>query len=219
VADFLSPRIIQLHSIDSTIRSLVIDTKDTKREFSRFLLLGRGDQIIVKYDNRDFYESLVEELENDELSGIMFDTGQQEMTVETAIDRHGRNLRLNVDFSTSIELIASHFDTESVRRLRELKEMKVDILRVISSSESLKIESEDWLDKMIWEFVEIDRSYFTLLEFVSTDIAARFIGSCQNFLDLLNSSIWISLGRRFIHPISPPRSNHQLLCTGSSSSG
>jgi hypothetical protein len=105
---------------------------------------------------------------------------------------------------------------KNMKDMKDMKEMKVDILSRILSSESLKIESEDWLYNIIWELVEIDRSYFSLLEFVqfefvSTDIAARFIQSSHDLIDFLNSSIWMSLGRRFIHPISPSNSNCRLI--------
>jgi hypothetical protein len=90
--------------------------------------------------------------------------------------------------------------------------MNLNIWNRILSVKSLKIQSEDWLYRMICEVVEVDRSYFSLLEFVqcefvSTDIAARLIQSSHDLIDFLNSSIWMSLGRRFIHPISPSRSN------------
>jgi hypothetical protein len=128
IADFLSPRIAQLHSIDNTIGSFVINTKDAKSEFSKFLLLGRGDEIVIDDDNRDFYELLIQEVENAELSAMIFDNGQTEMSVETAIGQLGRHVRFNFDSAKLIELIASHFDDKSVVKLREVKEIVYNYL-------------------------------------------------------------------------------------------
>jgi hypothetical protein len=224
IADFLSPRIAQLYSIDNTIRSFIIGTKDTKNEFTTFRSLGHGDEIHANDGDRDFYELLVDELENQELSGIIFETGQEEMRIKIAIRRLGHNLCLNDDCSKLIEFIVSHFEDDNFVKLREVKEMNLDIWSRILSSESLKIESEDWPYKMIWELVEIDDSYFSLLEFVqfefvSTAIAERLIESCHDFINFLNCSIWTSLGWRFIHPISPSGSSRRLTCKGLGSRG
>jgi hypothetical protein len=78
-------------------------------------------------------------------------------------------------------------------------------------SNELKIKSEDWLYETIWQLVDIDRTKFSLiqfirLEFVSPPIARRFIGDGADFIDLINSSIWLSIGRRFVHDILPGKS-------------
>jgi hypothetical protein len=80
------------------------------------------------------------------------------------------------------------------------------------SSSELKIKDEDWPHKMIWRFVEIDRRQFSLLqfiqfEFVSTNITHRLISSGVDFVDLIDASIWLSMGRQFVESVSVDRSS------------
>jgi hypothetical protein len=77
IANFLSPRVRHLHLIHNMIRRLIIDPMELKGEFSESLLLGRTCQIIINNDNRNISDSLIEELENDELSTILFETGRK----------------------------------------------------------------------------------------------------------------------------------------------
>jgi hypothetical protein len=79
----------------------------------------------------------------------------------------------------------------------------------------LKIENEYWLFELVSGLVEADRSYFFLLQFVqfvfvSTDIARRFIESGREFLEMIDLSVWSSLGRRFVQNVSPSELNSRL---------
>jgi hypothetical protein len=89
------------------------------------------------------------------------------------------------------------------------------LTRILMSNE-LKIKSEDWLYETIWRLVEIDRTNFSLIqfirfEFVSTSIARRFIADGAGLIDLTDSSIWSSIGCRFIHDISPGKSTRRFV--------
>jgi hypothetical protein len=54
IADFLSPLLCRLHSVDETGRSFRISTKDEYSQFSDFLNLGRGFPLFVNASNRSF---------------------------------------------------------------------------------------------------------------------------------------------------------------------
>jgi hypothetical protein len=107
-----------------------------------------------------------------------------------------------------IEFIASHFREIEVSNL--YKTDQIIIGRILYASR-LKVKNEDWLYEEMWKFVEIDRHNFTLLsfirfEFISTNVAHRFISPGVDFVDLIDSSIWLSLGRRFVELISVDQS-------------
>jgi hypothetical protein len=120
---------------------------------------------------------------------------------------------LNIDCSHEIEFIASHFTDIDISGIGTIDQT---ILSRILMSNKLKIKNEDWLYETIWRLVEIDRMNFSLIqfirfEFVSTSIARRFIEDCVYFVELINSSIWSSIGRRFVHNISPGQSTRRFV--------
>jgi hypothetical protein len=156
-----------------------------------------------------FYESLSEELKNEELR---FAVCEGDIRSENVFGQLGRRFRFGFEVSKEVEFIAPHlleFDGQELNGLDEA------ILSQILSSDQLKIKSEDWLYELIWELVERDRQYFTLLqfvrfEFVSTRIAAQFIERASEFVEFVDSSIWSSLGRRFIQQVLPSTPNHRV---------
>jgi hypothetical protein len=104
---------------------------------------------------------------------------------------------MNIGCSNEIEFIASHFHEIDISRLEKFEQSIVE--RILSSSK-LVVKSEDWLYERI---CERDRMNFTLIqfirfEFVSKSIATRFILNGSDFVVLIDSSIWMSLGRRLI---------------------
>jgi hypothetical protein len=92
----LSHRVARLRSVDNTICKIQIEAKDAKREFERFLSLGRGESIQFSRDTLEFYESLSEELENDELS-LVACGGLDEITIDNVVGRLGRQRRLHLE--------------------------------------------------------------------------------------------------------------------------
>jgi hypothetical protein len=209
VAAFLSRRICAQLSIDNAICEFLVTTEDPKCEFSRFLSLGRGETITVSKSDISFYESLSEELLNDELSAAVSEVTMSDIKCDNVFVMLRRRQNVGFDISNEIEFIAVHL--EDIDK-SELGKFEPEILSRILSSDGLKIKSEDWLYELIWEFIEADRSYFALIqfvqfEFVSTDIARRFIESGCEFLDMIDSSIWSSVGHRFIQNVSPSERN------------
>jgi hypothetical protein len=59
-------------------------------------------------------------------------------------------------------------------------------------------------EETIWRFVENELMKFTMTEFkfVSKSIGMRFIWNGSVFADLIDSSIWLRLGHRFIDDFS-----------------
>jgi hypothetical protein len=211
VAAFLSHRIANLRSVDNTVCEIQIKTKDPKREFQRFLSLGRGESIKISRDTLEFYESLSEELENEELAFVACG-GLEEITIKNVVGRLRHQRRLHFETWKEVEFITSNF-TEIHKS--ELKGLDESIFGLVLSSDKLKIKSEDWLYEMVWSLVEGDRSYFSLLQFVRFEfvlraIAERFIESAKDFIKVVNLSIWSSLDRRFVQEVRPSTANYRM---------
>jgi hypothetical protein len=212
IADFLSPKLAQLHTVDPTINNIILSTEDRYSNFDSFLSLGRGQSIRINSENRDFFVSLSSELGNLELSFLFLNSA----STEKEITRENVFLRLadwshanfesdfHLDFSREIAFVASHFHDFSKS---ELSDLNLSILSEIVSSNDLKIASEDQLYEVLWDFVDQDRSNFNLLSFVrfeylSSSTIRRFIDSVSSFLDLFNSSIWSRLSSRLLLGVS-----------------
>jgi hypothetical protein len=127
-------------------------------------------------------------------------SSRAEFTPDNAVGWLNRRYQSNFDCSAEINFIASHFIEVGQSGLKTLDG---SVLSQILSSSALKIECEYWLSEQIWSLVESNQSHFLFLqfvkfEFVSTEVASRFIEAYCEFVDLMDSSIWLSLGHRFV---------------------
>jgi hypothetical protein len=209
VADFLCPRIARLRQIDNTVCEFVIETKDPESKFLEFLSLGHGQSVTIDSTNRRFFESLCDEIQNEELSERLLDGIGEEVTKANVLARLRRRCRINFDDSKEVAFLSSHFSEYEVSELTEFDD---SIWEKILRSEQLRIHSEDSLYRAIWAVIEQNHDRFSLIQFVrfeyvSVEVARHFIESGHQFLDYLNSSVWLSLGQRFVHEISHTKPN------------
>jgi coenzyme F420-reducing hydrogenase delta subunit len=139
------------------------------------------------------------------LSNVVGEGRTEAATTQNVFERLHRRRRCNFDISKETKFIASHLSEIGGRELKGLDE---SIMSMILGSSELKIKNEDWLYELIWSLVEEDRSFFRRVrfvefEFVSAATASRFIESVCEFVELIDSSLLSSIGRRFIQPFSP----------------
>jgi hypothetical protein len=119
---------------------------------------------------------------------------------------------IGADISREVEFAASHFhelDESS------MSDVSFEMLCKIMQSKLLKIKSEDWLCGLICDMVSRDRNSFSLFEYVrfeflSSEVARRFIDLACELIDSLNSSILAGVGCRFILPVSPETRNSRI---------
>jgi hypothetical protein len=136
VAAFLSHRIAELRAVDTTFCKSEIETEDSKGQFDRFLSLGRGATIGVSTDNLKFWESVSEELKNEDNGSAIC---EGDITDESVFGHLCRRLRFGFAVSKEAEFIASDlFDFGG----RELKRLGKAVVSQILSSVQLKIGSE-----------------------------------------------------------------------------
>jgi hypothetical protein len=200
----LSPQICCLQASDATIRGFVVKTQDPKGDFKSFLLLGFGQSVSVDATNRSFFLSVSQELRNDELRRLIVTEIGDELTLSNAASRVRLSVELAVDCSREIEFVSSHLPDLDASRLKDLDS---STWSAIFSCKSLKIASEDWLCRLILELVDGDRENFSLFEyvqfqFISAEVATRFINVVLENIDLVGLKIWMNLGRRFVMPVA-----------------
>jgi hypothetical protein len=153
------------------------------------------------------------ELLNEELLSYSREINREELSIDSVLKRLERHRRMNIDYSQEIAFIALHFHEIDIS---DLVICDQSILSRIFLSTELKIKSEDWLYEQIWQLVEVDRMNFTLVqfirfEFVSTRIARQFIENGFAFIDLIDLSIWSSLGSRFVEEVSVGKFTRQFV--------
>jgi hypothetical protein len=170
-ADFLSPRVSDLHSIDPTLSELSLDVSDPGGVFDGVLLLGRGATIGLESSLGPKFGEFRRELRNWELPDF------ESITASNVFDRllGGSGNLLELEF------IASHFCELS----EKMSVLDNSTVCAIISHPSLKIESEDWLYDFIanrppGDFLRL--AEFILFEHLS---ASRVC----HFLDLVADSI------------------------------
>jgi hypothetical protein len=206
LADFLSPRIADLHTSDAAVSEFVIETKDPDDDFEAFLSLGDGKEVTVESRHFSFFVELSEELLNDELRLQLFEGPAEEGSVR---QRFLHLTSITCPSTKEFDFVASHLYKllwPDVQKLIEIKGMGVSLLSELFSSPKLMIENENWLCELICELVEKNAEYFQLFdfvqfEFVSNRIIPKFF-ECLSVREL-SMRIWRNLRRRLALPVMP----------------
>jgi hypothetical protein len=211
-AHFLSPRLCHLHTGDSTIRELEIETEDPHGYFSKVLSLGRGETIELVEDQKSFIQSIGAEFSNPELSFLSFLTISDDLSVETICSRLHSLSESGSTHTAESEFAASHFYEFSVSDCRSLG---FPVLYSILSSPNLILHSEDSLFETIRE-ISKDESYFSLLEFVRFEFLSEgwmqsAIECISHSFELLTFPIWESLSKRLVISDRPRPSGNRFL--------
>jgi hypothetical protein len=135
LAEFVSPRVSWLRSIDATIDELLLDVEHPSELFERVLTAAAGDSISVDLSDRTTFLSICGGLRNSELSAL----GRCDLTVSNAVTRLLTQSSLGLDVSSEVAFIASHFSELS----GEVESLPFELISEIISHQSLKTESED----------------------------------------------------------------------------
>jgi hypothetical protein len=191
VADFLSPKIGDMHTLDPTMDHYLIETPDTNEQFGLFLLLGRGEGLDIRERDLQFFCSLCRELGNVELCSHIHQHFEKKPTLENCAEMLTLCHLTNEGLETIVDFCALHFHELSHEVLIQFQ---LDDLYAILSHSKLKLKSEDALFNHIWELKSTDLSYLTLLEFVrfeflSVECMQKLCESEVNFLAVLKTQI------------------------------
>jgi hypothetical protein len=204
VADFLSPKICQLHELDASVNEFHIETVDSSHQFGDLLSLCRGSECHFPEESLPFLRSIVRELGNRELQILIVQQFDDELTVSNAVAR----LRLLRDFDCIFDhelgFIASHFNDFSSSS--SFADICYSEFEQILSHPSLTLRNEDQLYDFIVSLLQYDCRFFGLLEFVhfkfiSTTTMSKFSELSLAHFDLLNSNIWCRICERLVQEI------------------
>jgi hypothetical protein len=200
VADFLSPRICQLHLLDFTADEFLIETKDPNHEFGNFLQLGHGRPIVVSDSARAFYNSICIELGNREIIYLLLSQFEGDLTMGNVIGRLKLLQEIGEDLTSVTEFISSHFSEFSTS---DLSEIGVSVLHEVLSCRSLKMKDEDSLFSFISSQTSVNADYFSLLEFIAFEHLSN--AAFERFIDLISASfehfslsLWSRLRNRLL---------------------
>jgi hypothetical protein len=200
VAEFISPRLCSLQSVDATIRELFIDAKDPDHCFSQVLSLGFGGELPLELtaEGRTFVQSVAGELWNSEMfdltiadSGDSLDRGQL-LARLAFLSQTGSNC------DDEVETLASSFYEFEVS---ELDRLDFSVLYAVLSNRALVLQNEDSLFDVVTRHISRDASYFALLEFVRFEFLSdrcmkSAIGLLSKSFESLTPGILASIANR-----------------------
>lgn len=171
IADLLSPKIRQLHSIDSSSSSFIIDTQESG-DFSILLDLINFDQNNISEQELPFISEVIEILNSDSIE-LNNPDNSDSLSIEKVFDElkiHERNKKFfHTKIEREIEFAASHFyeiDEDDFVIIEQMCQIEKDTLNSILSSPKLFLKTEDQLLRIINSIYSNDRSYFQLYEYV-----------------------------------------------------
>jgi hypothetical protein len=198
-AVFVSPRIANMILNDPTLEEFILEHADS-RSFPLIQQLICGSGIVIDDRNIEIVKDLIEDLDNLELSEsiLTFIEEQEEQNILNCIPRLKWKLLLGVGISRECDFIASHMSDFNIETIRELE---INAIKDILSSNSLRIENEDWLFKFIVDLGPLYSRLFGCVrfEYLSTTSIDHFF---ENFgFDEMNDEILEQMRLRMRHPI------------------
>jgi hypothetical protein len=165
LAQFLSPRVAKLHSVDDTVDEIRIGVEDPDELVGVVLEAARGDSITIDSAHRLMFLAICAVLWNSELYESIYGQLGSEVMMENVIDRLRFLWATRCDISTEFEFIASHF-YGFLCRPDALKALPFSMIFEIIGQGSLSVDSEDNPCDFISKGIETTRDSFSLLEFV-----------------------------------------------------
>jgi hypothetical protein len=201
-ASFLSPRVTELLSNDSTICEYEIDisnfedvTNLDSGSFTEFLSLSRGCKFRVTESNLSFAKCIAKVLGNRELCTklISIQVGDVSLSLSNVLERLELLKFFECCYSNEIEYLASNFYQLDPNIFQSID---FDDLELILSNNSLQLLDEDSLLNFI---LNHESTFHSLLRYVRSEYLSvsginLFLNSIS--LDDVTSDIWISLCHR-----------------------
>jgi hypothetical protein len=217
VADFLSPKICQLHQIDPWLDEFDIESADPNHLFTEFLSLAQGRSFALTECDREFFSRVCRELRNGELLFSIIDHFEGDLAVSNVLNRLEIRTEFGMPVDRELKFLSSHFHDflSSSSFLGEISDLH---LEQILSDTSLKLSTEDDLYKFIVSRSSGDSMNLRFLEFVhfeclTAKTMSHFIRlSCEHF-DRLNVAIWNRLCDRLALDVYPQRFTQRLIET------
>jgi hypothetical protein len=208
VAEFLSPRVSEMRSVDCTQNELKINIKDPDCIFKEFLSLGTGREVSIDCENRGIFASIFAELWNWELYDLQFREFEGGLTADNVVNRFLLLRKGHAPSSPELEFISSHFFAISDC----LCELPFSMISEIVTHRSLRVGSEDSLYDFVMNQIRKNYEFIGLLEvirfeYLSISKFSEFFEFVSDSFDHFTCSLWQSLRSRLLLPVAPKSSN------------
>jgi hypothetical protein len=207
VAQFLSPTVCFLHSVDVSNPEYMIGTKDPNDQFQLFLSLGQGSSIQVASANYPFFLSVARELSNSDLYTRILNNCH----LDFVLGELGDPDFLTFFSDSFIGTLASAFYHLNSS---ELDHISVFTLYHILSHNLLQLSSEDSLYSYIRSSLSTNSDYFEFFQFIrfeylSPECISDFLSIVPNCID---HHLWAAISPRLPSPLlhSPTESRKEI---------
>lgn len=171
IADLLSPKISQFHTIDPTINKIFINTQ-SRGNFSHILDLSNFQTQNINDDELEFIIEVIEQLENHNIDFVLSNR-KDELTKDNALNilkRHERNPTFySRQILNDIDFISKHFyelfeyeQDNASRFMASIKNITQQSIERIINNENLRLLDEDQLITFINELYSKDTRYSRL---------------------------------------------------------
>ena len=205
-ADFISPKVMQLHRMDSTANTFTLKCDDSNKAFGMFLSLMHGGEVSISRENSRQLCEIAYELGNLDLLERIFSLDERILDPTNVVEILLEKQALGLSGDEEIQYLLKYFS--SVEFL-QLSELDVDTLYSILSHNDLRIKDENFLLQFVKMLIdEKGNEYKRLLECVHVEHLTP--EAMRQLLDLLGSEdlggeIWNNLKKRLLLPVSPPK--------------
>lgn len=214
ISELLSPKISEIHKIDPTIDTYIINT-DEKGDFSHILNLINFKETLIPANEFPFLTEVIEILGNESID-IGIGEGIDEMSVDNIIARFKYHLRDQKIYSTildrELEFICSHFSDLMSTRFEELKDLGAESLSMILNDDHLELKDEDELLKFINDLYKEDENFGILYGSVYfVNVSGK---SMRRFIEIydasgIDGSTWTRLSARLSSEIKEGNENNE----------
>lgn len=192
-ADFLSPKVANMHQVDPFINCFLIgsDNNSLKGDFSAFMDYMKTGEICIHPKQFRFYYQVSKILGNSELSNelmriITEEHRNKEQLSSDEIIRHLIILDQFEDYNNDfIDFVASHFHELSMKLIEA--QLSFLMIQAIISNQSLSLENESQLLSFILAFQNVFSYEETLLLFDLMDYSCLDMTDFQNMKNYIDS--------------------------------
>jgi hypothetical protein len=200
IADFLSPKLAQLHFVDPTLTEYRVITQVNKKDFEEFLSLGYGHKVKMREDNVLCYSQLFREFDNPELYKLISHYMAEPSTNENVLEKIRLRELHKEKCQKELEFAGSQFYQIPIEQLRRAD---TNLLYSILSQSSLKIESEDLLfsflvDRFSTEPESVNLLEFVKFEFLTLSAISDFVERSIDFFAEISWGVWRAIMNRLL---------------------
>ena len=197
IADFVSPKIAQLHGFDVTYDVYQMDSDHDKEQFQSFMKLILDEN--VRNEDAQSFIMYAKELGNVELVELFEKELENKITIDNVWTRIDLKMSLHMNMSEEMDFLASHFSIAKTK----IAEKSFDVIYSILSSPELRLEDEDELYVFVRDLVAKDSTWFTPFELIDFSTLSKH--SISDFIDFssmfeisVNSFLWRKVCERML---------------------